>query len=137
MSFTPEQVKKFRSNPYTEFVSENVIRYTLEFKELFLKRTEEGASAIDIFTESGYDPVALGGGRIRLFKKRLLDSVKTPEGIHEGYKKSGPRKPPVEMEKLSLEDRQKNLEGRVFYLERQMTFLKKTLALETSGECRT
>lgn len=44
-AFTDEEVKVLRENKYTAFVSNNSIRFTLEFKEMFLEKKKEGVPA--------------------------------------------------------------------------------------------
>ena len=44
-AFTDEEVKVLRENKYAAFVSNNSIRFTLEFKEVFLEKKKEGVPA--------------------------------------------------------------------------------------------
>ena len=54
-AFTDEEVKILRENKYTSFVSNSSIRLTLEFKEMFMERKQQGITARRIFKEAGYD----------------------------------------------------------------------------------
>ena len=75
-AFTDEEVKILRENKYTSFVSNSSIRFTLEFKEMFMERKQQGITARRIFKEAGYDVDILGTNRIKTCqsasqKKRL------------------------------------------------------------------
>ena len=54
-AFTDEEVKILEENKYTSFVSNSYIRFTLEFKEMFMERKQQGITARRIFKEAGYD----------------------------------------------------------------------------------
>ena len=44
-AFTDEEVKILEENKYTSFVSNSSIRFTLEFKEMFMERKQQGITA--------------------------------------------------------------------------------------------
>lgn len=84
-AFTDEEVKVLRENKYTAFVSNNSIRFTLEFKEMFLEKKKEGVPVRRIFLEAGYDVNILGTSRIKNLSKRIPKEASSPCGLHEGY----------------------------------------------------
>ena len=84
-AFTDEEVKVLRENKYTAFVSNSSIRFTLEFKEMFLEKKKEGVPARRIFLEAGYDVDILGTSRIKNLSKRIQKEASAPGGLHEGY----------------------------------------------------
>ena len=49
-----------RSNPYTYKVTYRTIAFTVEFKEIFYSRLQEGITPSTIVSELGYDPEILG-----------------------------------------------------------------------------
>ena len=59
--FTEEEKRILRENPYTYRVTDFMILFTLEFKEVFWKRYQAGLSPVAIMIEMGYDPSMLGG----------------------------------------------------------------------------
>ncbi len=63
-AFTDEEVKILEENKYTSFVSNSSIRFTLEFKEMFMERKQQGITARRIFKEAGYDVDILGTSRM-------------------------------------------------------------------------
>ncbi len=62
--FTPEQIDLLSRNKYVKSVSEKAITNTNEFKTLFIADTNNGKTAIQIFSEAGLDPQILGKERI-------------------------------------------------------------------------
>ena len=83
--FTDEEVKILGENKYTSFVSNSSIRFTLEFKEMFIERKQQGITARSIFKEAGYDADILGTSRIKNLSKRIQKEASAPGGLHEGY----------------------------------------------------
>ena len=51
-AFTDEEVKVLRENKYTAFVSNSSIRFTLEFKEMFLEKKKGRSSSQAYFSGS-------------------------------------------------------------------------------------
>ncbi len=84
-AFTGEEVKILEENKYTSFVSNSSIRFTLEFKEMFMERKQQGITARRIFKEAGYDVDILGTSRIKNLSKRIPKEASAPGGLHEGY----------------------------------------------------
>lgn len=86
--FTREQIKALRENPFTDFVSVTTIRFTVEFKEMFVAAMDSGKTIRSIFQESGYDPDVLGRGRMKSFAHRVRKEQRENEKFHNGYKES-------------------------------------------------
>ena len=63
-SFASEEIATLRSNPYTYKVTDKTIAFTLEFKEIFYSRLQEGVTPSTIVSELGYDSEVLGYSRI-------------------------------------------------------------------------
>ncbi len=72
--FTQEQVEQLAANPFTLSVTVHRISFTLEFKNLFLSRYENGESVKDIFVALGYDPDVIGYNRLYASSKRAMRS---------------------------------------------------------------
>ena len=80
--FTEEQIKALWENPYTEFVSASTLRYTSEFKEMFISELESGKTARRIFKDAGYAPEILGESRMKSFARRVRKEKKAmPDSI--------------------------------------------------------
>ena len=53
--FTAEEQARLKENPYTYRVFKNSVRFTIEFKETFIKQYEAGMPPIKIVEGFGYD----------------------------------------------------------------------------------
>lgn len=53
-----------KNNPNTAFVSESMIRFSNEFKNELLTRTDQGESPKTVFRDAGYDLDLLGEHRV-------------------------------------------------------------------------
>ena len=47
--FTPEQIETLAANQYTAKVNARQIIFTLEFKNIFLSRYEQGDTSVEIY----------------------------------------------------------------------------------------
>ena len=136
--FTPEQVELLAQNPFTAKVNRRQILFTLEFKNLFLSRYEEGDSSMDIFIDCGYDPDVLGKNRIYGFARRLRETVESGKPLTEDYP-NAQAEPPARIDyntmpsQLSLSAMQRELT----YLRQQVEFLKKITELVSDKKPRT
>lgn len=83
-AFTDEEVKILEENKYTSFVSNSSIRLTLEFKEMFMERKQQGITARRIFKEAGYDVDILGTSRIKNLSKRIPKEALHPAACMRG-----------------------------------------------------
>lgn len=86
--FTGEQLKALRENPFTDFVSATTIRFTVEFKEMFVAAMDSGKTIRSIFQDSGYAPDVLGRERMKSFAHRVRKEQRKNGGFHNGYKES-------------------------------------------------
>ena len=84
--FTGEQIKALRENPFTDFVSVTTIRFTVEFKEMFVAAMDSGKTIRNIFRDSGYDPDVLDRERMKSFAHRVRKEQRKNGGFHNGYK---------------------------------------------------
>ncbi|VDG98574.1 Uncharacterised protein [Lysinibacillus sphaericus] len=69
-TFTENEKRLLSENPYVKSVSLKAITYSDEFKQLFIKESEKGKFAREIFEESGFDTEVIGMERIRSSAKR-------------------------------------------------------------------
>lgn len=130
--FTKEEVAILAKNPFTFKVSENVICFTIEFKELFWTYYQNGLHPTEIFIRTGYDPALLGERRIGNFAYKLREAMKSGKGFNVnngGAPKPKPRSknyaemlPEVAIASMNYE---------LKYLRQEVEFLKKLYALET------
>lgn len=130
--FSSEEIKKLAENPFTFRVSENVICFTVEFKELFWSYYQSGMRPTAIFARMGYDPDVLGETRIGNAAYRIRESIRSGKGFEVGLGQ-GPRpKPrPKNYDELLPEIAIASMNYELKYLRQEVEFLKKLYALET------
>lgn len=132
-TFTDEEVKTLAKNKYTAFVSSLTIRFTLEFKEMFMLRRQEGVSARYIFKEAGYDPDVLGINRIQNFAKRVPKEASSPWGLHEGYHTRKKYPSDTDYEKMPPKEAMAGMQHEIQYLRQELEFIKKIIKADSMG----
>ena len=136
--FTQEQVEQLAANPFTLSVTVHRISFTLEFKNLFLSRYENGESVKDIFVALGYDPDVIGYNRMYSFSNRLLNQVEAGEPLTEGSARK-PAEKPVNTDYNTMPAQQSvaSMQRELTYLRQQVEFLKKISQLDTTKKSET
>ncbi len=105
--FTPEQVEQLRKNKYVKHVSEKVITYTEEFKEVFMMEYNSGKLPSQILTEMGFNYKVLGKRRIDCITRRIKNQSIRPEGFKDTRTTESGRPPERELAQEELIERQK------------------------------
>ncbi len=132
-AFTDEEVKVLRENKYTAFVSNSSIRFTLEFKEMFLEKKTEGVPARRIFLEAGYDVDILGASRIKNISKRIPKEASAPCGLHEGYHIHKKRLEDADYSRMAPEEAMAAMQLEIVYLRQELDFIKKIIKTDSTG----
>lgn len=132
-AFTNEEVKILKENKYTSFVSNSSIRFTLEFKEMFMERKREGIPARRIFKEAGYDVDILGACRIKNFAKRIPREASAPCGLHEGYHAHKKHPEDADYSRMPPEEAMAAMQREVVYLRQELDFIKKIIKTDSTG----
>lgn len=88
MEFTEEARVILKQNPYTYRVFKNSIRFTIEFKESFMRQYEAGMSPTKIVEGMGYDAEMLGKRCVNSLYRNLQKQQASPAGLHEGSVRS-------------------------------------------------
>lgn len=132
-AFTDEEVKVLRENKYTAFVSNSSIRFTLEFKEMFLEKKTEGVPARRIFLEAGYDVDILGTSRIKNISKRIPKEASAPCGLHEGYHIHRKRHEDADYSRMAPEEAMTAMQLEIVYLRQELDFIKKIIKTDSTG----
>lgn len=132
-AFTDEEVKVLRGNKYTAFVSNSSIRFTLEFKEMFLEKKKEGVPARRIFLEAGYDVDILGTSRIKNLSKRIPKEASAPCGLHEGYHIHRKRPEDADYSRMAPEEAMAAMQREIVYLRQELDFIKKIIKTDSTG----
>ena len=130
--FTEEQIEILKQNPFTASVSENQIRFTVEFKRFLLsEREKNGTQWKQIFQKAGYDPSILGKSRMLRIVDRVRTEAASPKGLHETVAKKHFSK---ENERVQTQKAIRQLQEEVLRLQQQVEFLKKTQMLNVLDE---
>ena len=127
--FTPEQREILKANPFTLFVDDHQIRFTLEFKQYLLTEREKyGTPWKEVFRKAGYDPDILGQARISKAVYLIRKQATSPNGLHETVS----QKHLIKLEKKqNAEKAIRDLQQEVIHLRQQVEFLKKIQMLKT------
>ena len=125
VKFTPEQQQLLRQNPYTVRVTEDVLSFSKEFKEIFYKEYLAGALPRDILQKYDYPVDILG-------KQRIWGITRC---IRKQFKENGEfrdiRSPGAPRTEETYEEKIKRLEHQVTYLTQEVEFLKKISSIRT------
>lgn len=132
-AFTDEEVKILGKNKYTSFVSNSSIRFTLEFKEMFMERKQQGITARRIFKEAGYDVDILGTSRIKNLSKRIPKEASSPCGLHEGYHIHSKRPEDADYSRMAPEEAMAAIQREIVYLRQELGFIKKIIKTDSTG----
>jgi hypothetical protein len=135
--FTPEQIEILAANKFTAKVNCRQIIYTLEFKNLFLSRYEQGDTSIEIFEDCGYDTEILGRTRIYGFARRLRELVESGRPLTEGYPNAKAKAPEnIDYNTMPSQLSVSAMQRELTYLRQQVEFLKKLTELGNDGKPR-
>lgn len=128
--FTNEEKAELLSNPYTSYVSNCRVYYSLAFKKLVIDNIDkEGMNSTRIFRLAGYRDDMFSHDYRKRVVKRIRMEAETPEGLQEPVL---PKKKEVKRKRSETEFRE--LEKRVLVLEQQLEFLKKSRHLRETGQ---
>lgn len=130
--FTEEQLDELKRNPFTLYVNEYQIRFTLEFKKYLLdEREKHGTPWKEIFRKAGYNPDVFGKNRIDGIVKAVRKEAASPRGLHETSSKKTLMKG---NERKQTQKAIQQLQEEVIHLRQQIEFLKKIQMLELLEE---
>ena len=135
-TFTENEQKLLKRNPYTYQVTEQQISFTAEFKQAFWDLYQSGMSATLAMKELGYDTDILGKQRIRGIRTAVQEQALSPEGFRTGYKPSRKRRYFENTETSSPDQTIKRLQSEISYLRQEMEFLKKLISLGSESRRR-
>lgn len=120
--FTQEQIEELRKNPYVTNVTEKVITYSEEFKELFWMEYLNGILPSKIFSKYGFDPKVLGEKRRSNFVSRIKKQAERIEGFKDTRCDNSGRPSTKE---LTVEEELERLKQKNIILQQENDFLKR------------
>lgn len=124
--FTEEEMNTLRQNKYVQNVTKKSISFTKEFKEHFIKESNEGKGPRRILIECGLNPYVLGKRRIDGFSSRIKKKNKNNESFDDNRGKKSTGRPKRQLEKiLSPEEELVELKHEMAMLKAENDLLKK------------
>ena len=128
-SFTAEEIRQLKANPYTNWVTPGMLSFTKEFKAEFWKRYQAGQRPRDIVQDLGYDPEMLGDRRIWGISHHIRKQYEKYGEVREGVTYA---KPPSSEKPMSEKDELKQLRHEVDYMKQEIEFLKKISSIRST-----
>ena len=133
-TFTEEQIKKLKKNPYTFKLTKNKLYFTAKFKEDFWISYQAGNAPRKVMHDLGYDLSMFTQKQIDNYVQRIKREALSGEGFREGENRQRriPQKATDEKE-LSSPQSIERMQNELLYLRQEVEFLKKLL-LQTIRE---
>jgi len=130
-TFTPEELKAIRANPYVKSATEKMIRFTVDFKEKFWHRYKDDCIRPDvIMQEMGFDVSVIGESRIAGIVMHLREQIKRDGEFRDVRKTPDTAKPISEVSAGHVVSR---IEHKLAYLEQEMEFIKKNILADNKA----
>lgn len=124
--FSNEDVEILKNNKYTYNATNRTIKFTVEFKQLFYNKLQEGNYPPKIIEDLGYDINIIGAKRSYGIALHIREEYRVNGGFHEG------RIPSTIEQRLTNNEITPSkalihMNTRITYLEQQIEYLKKIL----------
>ena len=127
--FTDEEKAELLSNPFTAYVTDTRVRFTLAFKKFLLKELDKpGMTLRQAFRNAGYRDELLSPRVRELAARRFREEAASPQGLKE----PAPHKE-NQSDKKHQQTQIREMELRIRKLEQQIEFLKKSRHLREHG----
>lgn len=124
-TFTEEQVRDLRKNPWVKSATSKMIRFTAAFKaEFWRQHSEEGKTPRQIVSALGFDPNMLGESRIAGIMLHIKEEAVTGEFSDVR------RIPASNDENVAPSKMLLKMQHEVAYLRQEVEFIKKTILAE-------
>lgn len=132
-TFTEEQIKKLKKNPYTFKLTKNKLYFTAKFKEDFWISYQAGNAPRKVMHDLGYDLSMFTQKQIDNYVQRIKREALSGEGFREGEnrKRRISRKATDEKE-LSSPQSIERMQNELLYLRQEVEFLKKIIIADNS-----
>lgn len=132
-TFTEEQIKKLKKNPYTFKITKNKLYFTAKFKEDFWISYQAGNAPRKVMQDLGYDLSMFTQKQIDNYVQRIKREALSGEGFREGENRQRriPMKATDEKE-LSSPKTIERMQNELLYLRQEVEFLKKIIIADNS-----
>ena len=132
-TFTEEQIKKLKKNPYKFKLTKNKLYFTAKFKEDFWISYQAGNAPRKVMHDLGYDLSMFTQKQIDNYVQRIKREALSGEGFREGENRQRriPQKATDEKE-LSSPQSIERMQNELLYLRQEVEFLKKIIIADNS-----
>ena len=132
-TFTEEQIKQLKKNPYTFKLTKNKLYFTAKFKEDFWISYQAGNAPRKVMHDLGYDLSMFTQKQIDNYVQRIKREALSGEGFREGENRQRriPQKATDEKE-LSSPQSIERMQNELLYLRQEVEFLKKIIIADNS-----
>lgn len=124
-SFTAEEIRQLKANPYTNWATPGMLSFTKEFKAEFWKRYQAGQRPRDIMRDLGYDPEMLGDMRISGIQSLICKAAESGKGFVSAPLSGTPIKRLTTVEYEPTKETVIQMQNEILYLKQEIEFLKK------------
>ena len=132
-TFTQEQIKKLKKNPYTFKVTTNRLYFTAKFKEDFWISYQAGNAPRKIMQDLGYDLSMFTQKQIDNYVQRIKKEAMSGNGFHEGVNRE--QRVPIKAtreDELSSSQTIERMQNEILYLRQEVDFFKKIIIADNS-----
>ena len=134
-TFTEEELKAIRANPYVKSATAKMIRFTVAFKEEFWRLyNEECQQPVRIMRELGFDPEVIGEKRIAGILIHIREQVNSGEEFRDVRKV--PETQTKSDDRLTPSKSLLKMQHKLAYLEQEMEFIKKNIIADNEARRR-
>ena len=124
-------VMQLRANIFVEYVTDECVQFSEQFKKLAWDGLGQGKKLSEIFRENGIPPELLGQKRIENFRYQLRKRMKDGRDFSD-YRENNGGKQPDDME-ITLEEKVRILQHELAYTRQEVEFLKKLQMANTEA----
>ena len=132
-TFTQEQIKKLKKNPYTFKGTTNRLFFTAKFKEDFWISYQAGNAPRKIMQDLGYDLSMFTQKQIDNYVQRIKKEAMSGNGFHEGVNRE--QRVPIKAtreDELSSSQTIERMQNEILYLRQEVDFFKKIIIADNS-----
>lgn len=134
-TFTEEELKAIRANPYVKSATAKMIRFTVAFKEEFWRLyNEECQQPVRIMRELGFDPEVIGEKRIAGILIHIREQVNSGEEFRDVRKV--PETQTKSDDRLTPSKSLLKMQHKLAYLEQEIEFIKKNILADNEARRR-
>ena len=131
-SFTDEEIRQLKANPYTYWVTEGMISFTKEFKQEFWNRYQNGIKPRDIVKVLGYDPDILGETRISGIQGLIKKTVRSGKEFKDSPLAGMPAQRLTSIEYDPTKETIIKMQNEILFLQQEIEFLKKISSIRNT-----